>query len=107
MSEVYETENREVGQWRRFQGTGRWVIMPSPERQKNPAAYLVREKQDFDEKKKRKENCPFCADNLSKGLARIKKPEEPRGAIVKKGTGGIEWLGEKDFKLLYQEKNKK
>jgi UDPglucose--hexose-1-phosphate uridylyltransferase len=100
MSEVYETENRGVGQWRRFQGTGRWVIMPSPERQKKPEAYLVREKQDFDEKKKRKENCPFCAGNLSKGLARIEKPEEPRGAIVEEGTGGIKWLGEKDLKLL-------
>lgn len=62
--QVYETKNEEIGQWRRFLGTGKWVILPAPHRQKEPAAYLIREKEDFNERK----FCPFCPDDLKKGL---------------------------------------
>jgi UDPglucose--hexose-1-phosphate uridylyltransferase len=107
MPEVHETENRKVGQWRRFLGTGKWVIIPVPGRQKKPAAFLVREKQDFDEKKERGKNCPFCVNKLNKGLVRKKNPEELKGALVEDDTGGTKWLGENNPELLERVKNKK
>ena len=107
MPEVHETENRKVGQWRRFLGTGKWVIIPTSRRQKKPAAFLVREKQDFDETKKRKENCPFCTDNLNEGLIRDKNPEELKGALVEDEANGTKWLGESNPELLESVTNKK
>lgn len=101
---VYETKNEEIGQWRRFLGTGKWVILPAPQRQKKPAAYLIREKQDFDERK----FCPFCPDNLKEGLFKKINPEEPKGALVKDATtGGTDWLSEEDQKLPTAVKKKK
>ena len=89
---LYEIKNGGVGQWRRFQGTGKLVIIPAPDRQKDPAKFLTRQKQDFGEI----EYCPFCAGNLNKGLEREKKPEELKGALVEKTARGIKWIGEED-----------
>ena len=107
MPDVYENRNRKVGQWRRFQGTGKRIIIPAPERQKKPAAFLVREKQDFDEKKERGKNCPFCANKLNRGLRRRKNPEELKGALVEDEANGTKWLGESNPELLESVTNKK
>ena len=107
MPDVYENRNRKVGQWRRFQGTGKRIIIPAPERQKKPAAFLVREKQDFDEKKEGEKNCPFCANKLNGGLLRGKNPEELKGALVEDEANGTKWLGEYNPELLESVKNKK
>ena len=99
MRMVYETrKKREVGQWRRFLGTGKWIIIPGSERQKEPMAYLVREKQDLDEGK----FCPFCADNLNKGLERDENPEELKGATFKDRGAPIEWIGEETFDPMFE-----
>ena len=92
MSGVYETKNKKVGQWRRFRGTGKWVILPASDRQKEPATFLVRDKKDLDAGS----FCPFCADNLNKGLEKEEKPEELKGVTFKEIGGPVQWIGEEE-----------